>query len=97
MEFRVWITSPYLQIVKITKTCIIQKIPRNNNSEDIMTFHSAEMSLDGLVGNYNDSIRAAIDKHSPLQKLLLWDKTLNGIHNSYTLPKQDKRKVVNSV
>jgi hypothetical protein len=35
-----------------------------SDSEDIITFQSAEMSLDDLVRNYNDSVREAVDKHS---------------------------------
>ena len=35
--------------------------------ESTITFHSEEMPLDDLVRNYNDSIRAAVDKHAPVQ------------------------------
>jgi hypothetical protein len=35
--------------------------------ESIITFHSEEIPLDELVRNYNDSIRAAVDKHAPVQ------------------------------
>jgi hypothetical protein len=35
--------------------------------ESTITFHSEEMPLDDLVRNYNDSIRAAADKHAPVQ------------------------------
>jgi len=39
--------------------------------ESTITFHSEERPLDDLVRNYNDSIRAAVDKHATVQNIVV--------------------------
>ena len=61
--------------------------------ESTITFHSEEMPLDDLVRNYNDSIRAAVDKHAPVQtKVVTLRTNTQWYSQELHAVKKDKRK-----
>ena len=61
--------------------------------ESTITFHSEEMPLDDLVRNYNDIIRAAVDKHAPVQtKVVTLRPNTQWYSQEIHAVKEDKRK-----
>jgi hypothetical protein len=61
--------------------------------ESTITFHSEEMPLDDLVRNYNDSIRAAVDKHALVQtKVVTLRTNTQWYSQELHAVKKDKRK-----
>jgi hypothetical protein len=48
-------------------TFLFENLPMDFEFSSPPTFHSEEMPLDDLVRYYNDSIRAAVDKHATVQ------------------------------
>ena len=61
--------------------------------ESTIIFHSEEMPLDDLVRNYNDIIRAAVDKHAPVQtKVVTLRPSTQWYSQELHAGKEDKRK-----
>ena len=61
--------------------------------ESTITFHSAEIPLDDLVRYYNDSIRAEVGKHAPVQtKVVTLRPNTRWYSQELHAVKKDKRK-----
>ena len=64
-----------------------------SDNESTITFYSEEMPLDDLVRYYNDSIRAAVDKHAPVQtKVVTLRPSTQWYSQELHAVKKDKRK-----